>query len=127
MAIELVRPEKVSPPRGHYSHAVKHGGLVYVSGQLPILPNGDFGNELPFAQQAELVLANLEHILEAADSSLSRVLKVTVYITDIDLWGEFNQIYARHFGDHRPARAVVPVPVLHHGFKLELEAIAAER
>ena len=126
MDIKLVQPEKVATPKGHYSHAVKHGGLVYVSGQLPVHPDGSLGNQLSFAEQAELVLTNLEHILEASGSSLARVLKVTVYITDIALWAEFNPIYAHYFGEHKPARAVVPVPELHYGFLLELEAIAAE-
>lgn len=125
MEIEPIQPQNVAAPRGHYSHAVKHGGLVYVSGQLPVHPDGSLGNGLSFVEQAELVLTNLEHILEASGSSLALVLKVTIYITDIGLWAEFNQMYARRFGDHKPARAVVPVPELHYGFLLELEAIAA--
>ena len=76
-------------------------------------------------QQARQVLANVRAAVEGAGSSLDRVLKCTVYITDIALWPEFNRLYAEAFGAHRPARSVVPVPVLHYGYSLEMEAIAA--
>ena len=71
------------------------------------------------------VLANVAAILRAAGSDLSRLLKVTVYISDMDMWGAVNQVYARVLGDHRPARAIVPVKELHYGFQIEIEAIAA--
>ena len=64
-------------------------------------------------------------ILEAAGRSLDRALKTTVYVSDIGLWGRVNAVYARFFGQHRPARAVVPTKELHYGFQLEIEAIAA--
>ncbi|MBE2189280.1 MAG: RidA family protein [Desulfobulbaceae bacterium] len=112
-------------PAGHYSPAIISGGLVYVSGILAIDPFG--GTKLSdkdFAAQAEQVLANLELILNEAKSSLSKLLKVTVYITNISDWDEFNRIYASKLGDHKPARTVVPVKELHFGLKLELDAIA---
>ncbi|MCK7577177.1 MAG: RidA family protein [Chromatiales bacterium] len=64
-------------------------------------------------------------ILAAAGSSRDRVLRCTVYISDLELWGRFNAAYAGFFGEHRPARTVVPVPGLHYGFKVEMDAIAA--
>ena len=116
---------KAPTPGGHYSQAIVHNGLVYVSGQLPIHP--DTGEKVLGAieQQTEQVLKNTAAILEAAGSSLKQVIKTTVYISDIQLWDRVNQVYARYFGDHRPARAVVPTGPLHFGFQIEMEAIAA--
>jgi 2-iminobutanoate/2-iminopropanoate deaminase len=70
-------------------------------------------------------MANVAAILEAAGSSLNRVLKATIYVSDMNMWGAVNQVYARIMGEHRPARAVVPVRELHHGFQVEVEVIAA--
>lgn len=76
-------------------------------------------------EQTERALRNVEAILEAAGSSLSQVLKTTIYVSDIALWDRVNAVYARFFGDHRPARAVVPTRELHFGFQIEIEAIAS--
>jgi len=113
------------PPAGHYAQAIVHGGLVYVSGQLPI--DADTGEKCsgPIEKQTKLALDNLAAILEAAGSGVDRVLKTTVYISDISLWAQVNDVYSRFFGPHRPARAVVPCRDLHFGLKVEIEAIAA--
>lgn len=114
-------------PKGHYSPAVEHNGLVFVSGQLPIdyetgrVETGDI------EKQTELALRNVERILVASNSDLNHVLQVTIYISDIALWGKVNEVYARIFGEHRPARAIVPVKELHFGTKIEIQAIAAVR
>ncbi|MCK5465623.1 MAG: RidA family protein, partial [Bacteroidales bacterium] len=76
-------------------------------------------------EQTRMVLQNLSAILDASGSSLKEVLKVTVYISDISLWGKVNEVYAEVFGDHRPARAIVPTRDLHFGFKIEVDAVAA--
>jgi 2-iminobutanoate/2-iminopropanoate deaminase len=112
-------------PGGHYSQAVVHGGLVYVAGQLPIKPNSQDKAVGGIEEQTEQVLANLEAVLRAANSGKDHVLKVTVYVADIALWGRVNAVYARFFGEHRPARTVVPTRELHHGFQVEIDAIAA--
>jgi reactive intermediate/imine deaminase len=114
----------MAAPGGHYSHAVAGGGLVFVSGQLPIAPDGTKLNEAPFAEQARQVLDNVAKALAGAGSGVEKLLQVRVYVTDIASWPEFNTIYARWAGDARPARAVVPVPQLHYGFKIEVEATA---
>ena len=113
-------------PGGHYSQAVVHGGLVYVAGQLPVKPNSQDNKAVgSIEEQVEQVLANLDAILRAAGSGRNHVLKVTVYVADIALWGRVNAVYARFFGEHRPARTVVPTRELHHGFQVEIDAIAA--
>ena len=123
--IQPISTEGAPRPAGHYSQALVHDGLVYVAGQLPVDPASGAIVGGAVEAQAERVLANLAAILEAAGSDLDRVLRVTVYIADIGLWGRFNQVYAGVFGDHRPARTVVPVPTLHHGVLVEIDAIAA--
>ena len=75
--------------------------------------------------QTKQALRNVAAILKAAGSSLDRVIKTTVYIADMSLWNRVNVMYARMFGDHCPARAMVPTRELHHGFQIEIEAIAA--
>jgi 2-iminobutanoate/2-iminopropanoate deaminase len=111
-------------PGGHYSQAVVHGDLVYLSGILPITPSGEKLTDATFSEQTEQILKNLDAILQAAGSTREKVIKVTVFIADISAWGTVNQVYTQFFGDHRPARSVVPVLPLHYGFGIELEAIA---
>lgn len=112
-------------PLGHYSQAVVHDGIVYVSGQLPLDPKTGVAPE-GIVAQTRCVLQNLETVLQAAGSDMSHILKVTVYIADIALWAEMNAVYAAFFGEeNKPARAAVPVPTLPRGCLLEIEAIAA--
>jgi 2-iminobutanoate/2-iminopropanoate deaminase len=112
-------------PAGHYSQAIVYNGIVYISGQLPIVP--ETGEKIlgPIEEQTAQVMKNLAAILKAAKSDLKRVLKTTVYVSDISLWDKVNAVYKEFFGIHRPARAVVPTRELHYGFKIEIEAIAA--
>lgn len=113
------------PPAGHYSQAIIHRGLVYVSGQLPIDPHSEEKRVGPIDTQTEQVLENLKATLEAAGSSLDKTLKVTVYISDITLWDAVNAVYANYFSDHKPARSIVPTRELHFGFNIEMDAIAS--
>jgi 2-iminobutanoate/2-iminopropanoate deaminase len=126
MAGDIVHtnPATMAAPGGHYSHAVTAGGFVFVSGQLPIAPDGTKLSESSFEEQVRQVLANVAHALEGAGSSVDRLTQVRVYVTDIGCWPAFNAIYAHWAGAARPARCVVPVPQLHYGFKIEVEAIA---
>ena|SRR5438045_7859109 len=110
---------------GHYSHAVVHNGVVYVAGQLGIDPANPGKAPGSIEAQTEQTLKNIGAILEAAGSGLDHVLQMTVFVSDIELWGKVNETYARIMGDHRPARAVVPVKELHHGYQLEIQAMAA--
>lgn len=112
-------------PAGHYSQAVVYGGLVFVAGQLAIDPRTGERRLGSIEEQTEQVLRNVEAILRASGSSLERVLKMTVYISDIGLWARVNEVYARVLGEHRPARAVIPTGELHHGFLIEIDAVAA--
>jgi reactive intermediate/imine deaminase len=111
-------------PFGHYSQAVEHNGLIYVSGQLPALADGTHDATASFEVQAARVLSSLDAILKGAGSATKDLLKVTAYIVGAKNWAAFNQVYAQHLGDARPARSVVPVPELHHGYLIEIDAIA---
>jgi 2-iminobutanoate/2-iminopropanoate deaminase len=114
-------------PAGHYSQAIVHGGLVYVAGQLPIDPRSREKRVGSIEDQTEQVLRNVAAVLAASGSGLDRVVQMTVYVSDMSLWGRVNETYARVMGGHRPARAVVPVGPLHHGYQIEIQAIAAVR
>jgi 2-iminobutanoate/2-iminopropanoate deaminase len=123
--IEPIFTPNAPQPAGHYAQAVVHNGLIYISGQLPFDPSSGEKITGPIQDQAEQALKNLRAILAAAGSDLQHVLKVTVYIADINDWPQVNEVYARFFGSHRPARSVVPAGKLHYDFLIELDAIAA--
>ena len=123
--MKTIQPADQPTPKGHYSPGLEHGGLIYVSGQLPM----DLKTRVPFTgsieEQTELALRNVEAVLKEAGSGLDHVLQMTIYVSDIELWGQVNETYARVMGDHRPARAVIPVKDLHFDTKIEIAAIAA--
>lgn len=111
--------------RGHYSQAIVHAGLVYVAGQLPLDPRDPEKKLQDFEAQARQVITNVIAIVEASGSSRDHILRATVYISDIAHWPDFNRVYAEMMGAHKPARTVVPVPQLHYGYLVEMDAIAA--
>ena len=125
MEIRKIQTPDAPTPAGHYSQAVVHNGIVYVAGQLAIDPRTGERKLGSIEEQTEQALQNVSAILNAAGSDLSRLLKVTIYISDMSLWGAVNVVYARVMGEHRPARAVIPTRELHHGFLIEVDAIAA--
>lgn len=123
--MRFISTEDAPRPGGHYSQAVVHQGVVYVAGQLPIVPETGEKCLGTVEEQTERTLLNLEAVLKAAGSGKDRVLRVTVYVSDISLWGRVNEVYAGFFGGHRPARTVVPTRDLHYGFLVEIDAVAA--
>jgi 2-iminobutanoate/2-iminopropanoate deaminase len=122
--MQLLIPTGVATPGGHYSHAVRAGGLLYISGQLPINAQGQVLHQAPFEQQAQQVLQNISAILQHAGLDATALVQVRVYVVGVAHWPAFNTLYAQWIGTHRPARAVVPVPELHYGCLIEMEAIA---
>jgi 2-iminobutanoate/2-iminopropanoate deaminase len=119
-----IQPPSMPAPAGHYSPGISAAGLVFVSGQLPMDPATGRVVEGGVEAQTERALRNVELVLRAAGSGLAQVVQMTIYISDGDLWGQVNAAYARVMGDHRPARAVVPVSPLHYGALIEVQAIA---
>lgn len=112
-------------PAGHYSQAIVHNGLVYVAGQLGIDPKRPGHTPDDIELQTEQTLRNVANILIAAGSDLSNVLSLTIYVSDLNDWGRVNTIVAQAFGEHKPARAVIPVKDLHYGYGIEVQCIAA--
>ena len=123
--IDRISTADAPKPAGHYVQACRHGDLIFVSGQLPVSLEGKAQADNSFEEQVRLALKNLLAIVRAAGGTPETVLKVTAFIVGVENWPAFNAIYAENFGAARPARSVVPVPALHHGCLIELEAIAA--
>jgi len=125
MDIKRIDTPNAPKPAGHYSQATVYNGLVFVAGQLSIDPATGAHKTGNIEEQTEQALNNVHAILQAAGSDWDRVLKINISVADINLWEAVNKVYARVLGDHRPARAVIPTGPLHHGFLIEIEAIAA--
>ena len=123
--IDFITSDALPRPGGHYSHAVRFGNLVFVSGQLATRPDGSHTADLPFEDQVRQALDNVLTALRSAGATKDDVLKVTAYIVDVERWPRFNAVYAEVMGDARPARTVVPVGELHYGYLVEIDAVAA--
>jgi 2-iminobutanoate/2-iminopropanoate deaminase len=109
---------------GPYSQAIKAGNLLFCSGQIPLDPqSGKFVNE-DIAAATEQVLCNLRAVLKAGGAELSNVVKTTVFLKHMDDFSAVNEVYTRHFGDAKPARACVAVSELPKGALVEIDAIA---
>jgi 2-iminobutanoate/2-iminopropanoate deaminase len=109
---------------GPYSQAVRHGDVLYCSGQIPLDPSGEpVGGSV--AEEARQCLRNLAAVCEAAGTELSRALRLTVYTTELGQFAEINEAYASFFADAPPARAAVGVAALPKGVRVEIDAIVA--
>ncbi|MBX3244630.1 MAG: RidA family protein [Acidobacteria bacterium] len=124
--MKVIQPQDQPSPKGHYSPGVEHNGVIYVSGQLPL----ELDTREPFtgdiSRQTELALRNVEAVLQAGGSGLDKVLQMTIYVSDMSMWDAVNAAYIEVMGEHKPARAIVPVRDLHYGVGIEIQAIAAK-
>ncbi|WP_282139716.1 RidA family protein [Cytobacillus oceanisediminis] len=109
---------------GHYALATVHNDTVYVSGQFAIDPETREKKFGAIEEETLQTLKNIEMIVEAAGSKKEQILRMTLYIPDVKLWDKVDAVYKEFFGEHKPARTVVPTNKLHFGFKLEIDAIA---
>ena len=125
MEIKRINTPDAPQPAGHYSQATVYNGLVFVAGQLSIDPATGEKKLGPIEEQTEQALKNVHAIIKAAGSDWDRVLKMTVFVADINLWDAVNKVYSRILGENRPARAIIPCGELHYGFLIEIEAVAA--
>jgi 2-iminobutanoate/2-iminopropanoate deaminase len=124
MTKETVTTENAPGAIGPYSQAIKAGGMVFCSGQIPIDPTtGNFVSDV-VSEQTEQVLKNLAEVLKAAGSSLDEVVKTTVFLADMNDFAEMNEVYARFFSDNKPARATVQAARLPRDARVEIECIA---
>ena len=121
--MKIIENELMPPPaKGHYSHCVEHNGILYLSGQLPLLADGGVPDGIE--AQTLLTLQKVEKILQAAGSNKEQILRMTVYITDIAYWPEVNAAYADFFGNHKPARCIIPCGKLNYGALIEIDCTA---
>ena len=121
---EIIHTDQAPQAIGPYSQAIKANGLVFASGQIPTDPQT--GQFVPggIEEQTEQVLKNLAAVLEAAGSSLNRVVKTTVFLAYMQEFGAMNEVYGRFFSEQPPARATVEAVSLPRGARVEIEAIA---
>ena len=121
---ETVTTENAPGAIGPYSQAVKAGGMVFCSGQIPIDPKtGEFVSQV-VSEQTEQVLKNLSEVLNAAGTSVDNVVKTTVFLADMNDFVEMNEVYGRYFSDNKPARATVQAARLPRDAKVEIECTA---
>jgi 2-iminobutanoate/2-iminopropanoate deaminase len=124
--VKAVRSDRAPAPVGPYSQAVVHAGLVFASGQIALDPATGALVEGGIEAQTRQALANLRAVLEAAGSSLDRVLRTTVYLADLSLFPRVNEVYAQHFASEpRPARVTLQAAALPLGAAIEIDAVAA--
>ncbi|MBP7577208.1 MAG: RidA family protein [Candidatus Obscuribacter sp.] len=122
-------PEVVSTPKapqaiGPYSQAIKHNGLVFLSGQIPLDAAGNLVDG-GIVEQTRQVLNNIQNVLDAAGSSLTNVLKATVFLKSMDDFAEMNKVYSEFFSEHKPARSTIQVAKLPRDVSVEIEVVAA--
>ena len=123
---ETVTTDKAPGAIGPYSQAIKAGGMVFCSGQIPIDPiTGEFVSDV-VGEQTEQVLKNLNEVLKAAGSGLDNVVKTTVFLADMNDFIEMNEVYSRFFSDNKPARATVQAARLPRDAKVEIDCIAID-
>lgn len=122
--MKIIQTNNALRANGHYSQAIEHHGFVFISGILPFSAQTGALITGNLEAQVETVLANLDSILAAAGTDKAHVLKTTIYVPDISLWNQVNDMYSAYFGDHRPARSIVPTNKLHFDSCIEMEAIA---
>jgi 2-iminobutanoate/2-iminopropanoate deaminase len=123
--MKIISTPNAPTPAGHYSQAVVYGGVVYVAGMLGIDPAEPDRHPGDAAQQTRQALANVAAVLEEAGADLKCVVRMTVFVSGHDLWGDVNAAYADVMGEHRPARAIVPVQSFREPFLVEIVATAA--
>jgi 2-iminobutanoate/2-iminopropanoate deaminase len=122
---ETVNAPSAPAAIGPYSHAVRAGGLLFCSGQIPLDPaTGELVGQTP-AEQARRCLLNLSEVCAAAGTTLERAVRVTVYMTDLDAFGAVNEVYGSFFQVEPPARAAVGVAQLPKGAYVEIDAVVA--
>ena len=121
---DRVQTDSAPKAIGPYSQAIKANGFIFASGQIPLNPVTMQIVEGGIREQTERVLTNLGAVLEASDSSLDRVVKTTVFLADLNDFGEMNEVYGKFFGETPPARSTVEVRRLPRDVRIEIDVIA---
>jgi len=124
MIKEIIKTDKAPAAIGPYSQAVKSGGFIFISGQIPLDPATGNVVEGGIKEQTERVMKNLEAVLEAAGTDIKAVVKTTIFLTNLSDFATVNEIYGAYFNENPPARATVEVSSLPKGVEVEIEAVA---
>lgn len=117
----IIESANANIPNGHYSQAIEANGFIFTSILLGVTQDN---NETDFEQQLKIIFVNIEKILIEKGSGLGKVIKLNIYLTDIDDWSKANEIVAMYFKEHKPARGILSVPQLHLKAKVAAEVIA---
>ncbi len=121
--MKIVSTPQAPAAVGPYSQAIAAGDFLFLSGQIPLVPETGLLVSENIAEQTEQVLRNVKAVCEAAGGGLTKITKCTVFMTDLAHFQAMNDVYARHFGDHKPARSTFQVAALPRGASVEIEAI----
>ena len=124
MNVTTVNTYDAPLPAGHYSQAVVAGNMIFVSGQLPVVPLTGDKVKGDISEQTLQALNNVASIVRAAGGDLETIVRTTIYTTDARNWEEINRVYASFFGPVKPARSIITVAALQHSFMVEIEAVA---
>lgn len=124
--MEIISSPLMPKSNGHYSQCIAHNGLLYLSGQLPIDHQKNRFIPESIEEQTLLTLNNVEKVLKAAGSSRNDVLQARLYISDIHLWDQVNEVYSKFFAEHKPVRCIIPTRDLHFGCLIEIEITAVQ-
>ena len=125
MSMRTISTDKAPKAIGPYSQGIAASGLLFLSGQVPLDPGTGQLVQGTVQEEVTRILDNLKAVLEAGGSGLQRVVRTTVYLTSLEDFASMNEVYARYFGDHRPARSTVQVSALPRGARVEIDAIAS--
>lgn len=122
--MQIIFTEKAPKPIGPYSQAIKYENLIFISGQIAIDPQTNQFVDGDIKTQTKIILENIKAILEEAGLSLNHIIKTTIFLTDLTLFSDFNEIYEEYFNQHKPARSTVEVRRLPKNALIEIEVLA---
>ena len=122
MIKNIIHTENAPAAIGPYSQAIDLGEMIFTSGQIPVAPDGSVSEDI--SEQTRQALLNLKAVVEAGGSSFEKVIKTTVFITDMAQVGAINAVYSEFFTEPYPARSCVQVAALPKGVSIEIEAVA---
>lgn len=122
--MKKIEPKYSGENKGHYTPGIISNGMLYISGQLSIDPDTRQVPDGGIEEHAKLALENMERVVKEAGLTKNDIVQCRVYVSDIENWNAVNKVYAEFFGEHKPARIVVPVGKLHFGCLVEIEAMA---
>lgn len=121
--MKIITSNQAPAAVGPYSQAIQAGDFLYLSGQIPLVPETGLLVSEDIKAQTEQVMKNMRAVCEAAGGSLSKIVKCTVFMTDLTQFQAMNEVYAVHFGEHKPARSTIQVAALPRGASVEIEAV----